>query len=158
MLASPRHSHYAFVAKWRSGCRSNTYLHCVVKRLPWQHSVYYQTTSVWAHREGRRVVGVDTVWIIFFLILSPVLLHSSVNSRSGAHQHIRLLHSEVSTPRTSGSNVKEFPSILYTATAKESNRWGKEIWHIYEMQRTWMDNCHLLYQSFLHFNLLQSVL
>lgn len=90
--------HLSSLAKRRSGRQSDTYLHCGLKRLPWQHSVYYQTTSVWAHRGGSCVIGVDTQsgLYIFFFILSPVLLHSSVNSRSGAHRRIRLLHSEVS--------------------------------------------------------------
>lgn len=55
----------------------------------------------------------------------------------------------------SGSNVKEFPFIFYNATAKESNCQKRDLSYLYEPEDLWMDHCHLLYNSFLHFNLLQ---
>lgn len=70
----------------------------------------------------------------------------------------------ISASTLSRSNVKNSLSIFFctTATAKKSNLAGggeKEIWYIYmKSDGLEMENCHLLYQSFLHFNLLQSVL
>lgn len=62
--------HSSSLVKRQSGCQSDTYLHCGLKQLPWQHSVYYQTTSVWAHRGGSRVIGVDTQSGLYFFFLS----------------------------------------------------------------------------------------
>lgn len=36
----------------------------------------------------------------------------------------------------SGSNVKELPSILYNATAKESNCQKRDLTYLYELQKT----------------------
>lgn len=70
------------------------------------------------------------------LPLGPVLLQSiSINSRfRGVSRYLLTPLGCVET--VSGSNVKEFPSILYTATAKESNCQKRDLTYLYKTQKT----------------------
>lgn len=87
--------------------------------------------------------------------LGPVLLQSvRVNSQFRGVWGIRLLHLDVWKlyVRIKCKRIPVYFVYCYCQGIKFRKR---DLTYLYRKQKTWMDNCHLLYNSFLHFNLLQ---
>lgn len=124
------------------------------RRLPRQQHLVWQPKPLVEDRRGRhrsRRLGGRLCYSFPSMALRRCRSSPSPPASGGRPHHVVQI------------KYKDFPFFFFLSTPllPSNQLWQGtgEIWHIYmKSDGLEMENCHLLYQSFLHFNLLQSVL
>lgn len=137
--------HFSLVLKQQVGrvlAASRICIHTVVWRgccgstEPWT-VVHYKTTSVWHAERWRLPSSCKAPDVNGVTFRSYV---AAVGKRWFPVQgciEVCAYSTWMCWSCVSGSNVKEFPSILYNATAKESNCQKRDLTYLYETQKTY---------------------